>query len=277
MPPKSRKLLGRRTAARASETPEQTSLRLSRMASSSAARLSTEIGDARTERLTSAASTMSVCRARLSVEDRSLQNSQDAVRVARLRASQSPAQKTLRSRDLGSPEQTTSRCLRNTRATAATRASEQPQETAHRRFRNVLSTASARALESPAQTTVRRVKNARSTASARAAENSEVCRQRLENISQLLASLNGVTSPSASSWSNAAYNYDCTVNYSARRDVQIGAMDKVCTFCNAKKWAGEQPGLCCSGGKIKLPSLDEPPQPLRDLLPEFRSKNKIIF
>ncbi|CAE1314363.1 unnamed protein product [Acanthosepion pharaonis] len=43
-------------------------------------------------------------------------------------------------------------------------------------------------------------------------------------------------------------------------------MDKVCTFCNAKKWAGEQPGLCCSGGKIKLPSLDEPPQPLRDLL-----------
>ncbi|CAE1227670.1 unnamed protein product [Acanthosepion pharaonis] len=43
-------------------------------------------------------------------------------------------------------------------------------------------------------------------------------------------------------------------------------MDKVCTFCNAKKWAGEQPGLCYSGGKIKLPSLDETPQPFRDLL-----------
>ncbi|CAE1152450.1 unnamed protein product [Acanthosepion pharaonis] len=43
-------------------------------------------------------------------------------------------------------------------------------------------------------------------------------------------------------------------------------MDKVCTFCNAKKWAGEQPGLCCSGGKIKLPSLDELPLLLRDLL-----------
>ncbi|CAE1332525.1 unnamed protein product [Acanthosepion pharaonis] len=42
-------------------------------------------------------------------------------------------------------------------------------------------------------------------------------------------------------------------------------MDKVCTSCNAKKWTGEQPGLCCFGGKIKLPSLDEPPQPLRDL------------
>ncbi|CAE1255457.1 unnamed protein product [Acanthosepion pharaonis] len=246
MPPKRRKLLGRRTAAasaaraaRASETPEQTSLRLSQMASSSAARLSMESAAARTERLASAASTMSSRRARLSVEERSLQNSQGAVRVASLRASQSPAQKTLRrlrdaiikacSRSLESPEQTTSRRHRNTRATAASRALEQPQETAHRRFRNALSTASARALESPAQTTVRRVKNARSTASARVAENSEVRRQQLENISQIRASLNGVTSPSASFWSNVAYNYDCTVNYSARRDVQIGAMDKVCT------------------------------------------------
>ncbi|CAE1244797.1 unnamed protein product [Acanthosepion pharaonis] len=242
---------------------------------------------------------MSSRRVRLSVEERSLQNSQGPVRVARLRTSQSPAQKTLRhlrdaivkacSRSLESPEQTTSRRHRNTRATAASRALEQPQETAHRRFRNALSTASARALESPAQTavrriinarstasaralespaqtTVRRVRNARSTASARVAENSEVRRQRLENISSFRASLNGVTSPSASFWSNVAYNYDCTVNYSARRDVQIGAMDKVCTFCNAQKWAGEQPGLCCSEGKIKLPSLDEPPQPLRDLL-----------
>ncbi|CAE1160924.1 unnamed protein product [Acanthosepion pharaonis] len=302
MPPKRRKLLGRRTAAasadraaRASETPEQTSLRLSQMDSSSAARLSMESAAARTERLASAASTMSSRRARLSVEERSLQNSQGAVPVARLRASQSPTQKTLRRlrdacfRSLESPEQTTSRRHRNTRATAASRALEQPQETAHRRFRNALSTASARALESPAQTTVRRIINARSTASARAlespaqttvrrvrntrstastrvAENSEVRRQRLENISSFRASLNGVTSPSTSFWSNVAYNYDCTVKYSARRDVQIGAMDKVCTFCNAKKWAGEQPGLCCSGGKIKLPSLDEPPQPLRDLL-----------
>ncbi|CAE1273773.1 unnamed protein product [Acanthosepion pharaonis] len=256
MPPKRRKDFGRRTAAasaaraaRASETPEQTSLRLSRMASSSAARLSTESA--------SAASGMSARRGRLSVEERSLQNSQGAVRLAR--------------------------------ATAASRASEQPQETAHRRFRNALSTASSRALESPAQTTVRRIINARSTASARAlespaqttvrcvrnasstasasfAENSEVRRQRLEKISSFRASLNAVTSPSALFWSNTAYSYDCTVNYPARRDVQLGAMDKDFTFGNAKKWAGEQPGPCCSGGKIKLPSLDEPPQPLRDLL-----------
>ncbi|CAE1318451.1 unnamed protein product [Acanthosepion pharaonis] len=58
----------------------------------------------------------------------------------------------------------------NTRATAASRVSEQPQETAHRRFRNALSTASARALESSAQTTVSRVRNGRSTASARVIE-----------------------------------------------------------------------------------------------------------
>ncbi|CAE1156902.1 unnamed protein product [Acanthosepion pharaonis] len=301
MPPKRRKLLGRRTAAasgaraaRASETPEQTSLRLSRIASSSAARLSTKSAAARTEWLASTVSTMSARRARLLAEERSLQNSQDAVRVDRLRASQSLAQKNqsrLRdatakacSRDLESPEQTTSRRLRNTRATAASRASEttprnctsvleSPPQTTVRSVRNARSTASARALDSPAQTTVRRVKNARSTASARAAENSEVRRQRLENISQFRASLNGVNSPSASFWSNAAYNYNCTVNYSPWRDVQTGAMDKVCTFCNAKKWAAEQSGLCCSGGKIKLPSLDEPPRPLRDLLLDTTSES----
>ncbi|CAE1165810.1 unnamed protein product [Acanthosepion pharaonis] len=202
------------------------------MASSSADRLFTESAAARPERLASAASTMSSRRARLSVEERSLQNSQDAVPVARLRASQSPAHKTLRR-------------LRDATAKACFRGilGLQPplefrnnvQETAHRCFRNACSTASARSLENPTQTTVRRVRNARSTASARALESpahTTVCRVR-----------------------NAR---------STARDVEIGAMDKVCPFCNAKSLAGEQ--LCCSGGKIKLPSFDKPPQPLRDLL-----------
>ncbi|CAE1250826.1 unnamed protein product [Acanthosepion pharaonis] len=232
---KRRKLLGRRTAAvsaaraaRASETPEQTSLRLSRMASRSASRLSTENDGAQTERLASAASTMSARCARLSVEERSFQNSQDAVRVARVEGFTVPSTENPSS-FAGSHRQSLLQGFRNTRASVASRASEQPQETAHRRFRNAQSTASARALESPAQTTVRRVRNARSTesaralesparttvrrvrnarstaparvlecpgqttvrrvrnarstASARAAENSEVCRQRLENIS----------------------------------------------------------------------------------------------
>ncbi|CAE1318261.1 unnamed protein product [Acanthosepion pharaonis] len=122
------------------------------MASRSAARLSTESAAARTERLASTASTMSARRARLSVEE-SLQNSQGTVCVARLRASQSPAQKTLRH-------------LRDSTAKACSR--ESPAQTTVRRDINVRSTASAKALESPAQTSVRRVRNARSTASARA-------------------------------------------------------------------------------------------------------------
>ncbi|CAE1275461.1 unnamed protein product [Acanthosepion pharaonis] len=189
MPPKRRKLLGRRTAAasaaraaRASETPEQTSLPLSCLVSSSAARLSMESAAARTEKLASAASTMSAHRARLSVEECSLQNSQDAVHVARLRASQSPAQKTLRrlntrataaSRASEQPQAAAHRCISNALFTASARALESPAQTTVHRVRNARSTASARALEIPAQTTVRRVRNARSTASARAAENSE--------------------------------------------------------------------------------------------------------
>ncbi|CAE1229628.1 unnamed protein product [Acanthosepion pharaonis] len=177
MPPKRRKHLGRRTAAdsaagaaRASEKPLN---RLSQMASSSAARLSTESAAVRTESLASAASTMSARRARLSVEERSSQNSQDAVRVAR------NSRATAASRASERPQETAHRRFRNALSTASARALESPAQTTVHRVRNARSPASARALESPAQTTVRRVRNARSTASARAAENSEVRRQRV--------------------------------------------------------------------------------------------------
>jgi hypothetical protein len=43
-------------------------------------------------------------------------------------------------------------------------------------------------------------------------------------------------------------------------------MTKVCPYCNALKFPGETKGMCCAGGKIKLPRLQEPPEPLQTLL-----------
>eukprot|EP00106_Octopus_bimaculoides_P009294 XP_014776736.1 PREDICTED: uncharacterized protein LOC106873752 [Octopus bimaculoides] len=43
-------------------------------------------------------------------------------------------------------------------------------------------------------------------------------------------------------------------------------MTLICSFCSANKWPGEPPAMCCSGGKVKLPALEDPPQPLQELL-----------
>ncbi|XP_036357300.1 uncharacterized protein LOC115209900 isoform X2 [Octopus sinensis] len=66
--------------------------------------------------------------------------------------------------------------------------------------------------------------------------------------------------------SSVAFNYDPAYDYASRADVSIGKMDKACNFCGAKKWKCETPGLCCSGTKVNLEPLAEPPQLLCDLL-----------
>lgn len=64
----------------------------------------------------------------------------------------------------------------------------------------------------------------------------------------------------------AAFHYDNTIDYSADRSVMIGSMSKKCQHCKALKFANETPGLCCANGKVKLPVLNPPPEPLRSLM-----------
>lgn len=64
----------------------------------------------------------------------------------------------------------------------------------------------------------------------------------------------------------AAFRYDCSTDYSSHASVCIGPMDVVCEHCGALKFSGETPGLCCFSGKVKLPSLTPPPEPLHSLL-----------
>ena len=64
-----------------------------------------------------------------------------------------------------------------------------------------------------------------------------------------------------------AFQYDPTKNYDSHPQLYIGRMTEVCcSYCDALKWPGEAPGMCCSNGKVKLPSLRLPPEPLESLM-----------
>lgn len=64
----------------------------------------------------------------------------------------------------------------------------------------------------------------------------------------------------------AAFQYDSNIDYSGLPCMQIGEMNVICEYCNAMKFRTETPGLCCASGKVKLPSLPDPPETLRALL-----------
>ncbi|XP_027843493.2 uncharacterized protein LOC114124439 [Aphis gossypii] len=43
-------------------------------------------------------------------------------------------------------------------------------------------------------------------------------------------------------------------------------MDKECPHCHALKFKNEPVGMCCASGKMQLPKVETPPEPLNGLL-----------
>lgn len=64
----------------------------------------------------------------------------------------------------------------------------------------------------------------------------------------------------------AAFEYDSAIAYKDLRCIDIGSLSVACQHCNALKFQSETPGLCCAGGKVKLPVLTHPPEPLYSFL-----------
>lgn len=64
----------------------------------------------------------------------------------------------------------------------------------------------------------------------------------------------------------AAFRYNPTFDYNLHKSVNIGEMSVVCKFCKALSFETEPPGMCCASGKVKLPPLQSPPEPLRMLI-----------
>uniref|UniRef100_A0A8D9E7B6 OTU domain-containing protein n=1 Tax=Cacopsylla melanoneura TaxID=428564 RepID=A0A8D9E7B6_9HEMI len=63
----------------------------------------------------------------------------------------------------------------------------------------------------------------------------------------------------------SALDYNPEINYANDKIVCLGDL-VTCQWCLAKKWKHESPGLCCCGGKVRLPPPRLLPEPLFSLL-----------
>ncbi|VVC37906.1 Hypothetical protein CINCED_3A023365 [Cinara cedri] len=63
-----------------------------------------------------------------------------------------------------------------------------------------------------------------------------------------------------------AFQYEPDIEYYAHSKVLIGAMDKECPHCHALKFKNEPAGMCCASGKMQLPEIETPSEPLNGLL-----------
>ena len=54
-------------------------------------------------------------------------------------------------------------------------------------------------------------------------------------------------------------------------------MAQRCGKCGALKWEKETEGMCCSNGKVSLPTLTSPPEPLKTLLKGERAERRHFF
>lgn len=72
----------------------------------------------------------------------------------------------------------------------------------------------------------------------------------------------------------AAFRYDNEINYSLLSCVIIGSMNKICEYCKALKFKNEKPAMCCANGKVELPALISPPEPLLSLVSGVTSESK---
>ena len=147
--------------------------------------------------------------------------------------------------------------------------------------------ASARATETPEAREARLANTRSRVAAGRATESEEARDSCLASLRSRSADARAREMPEATSsrrtfdqgrirasrlrvWQDkrmAAFNYDPTIDYVNDPMVKIGKMGDIkCPHCKALKWTGEIPGMCCAGGKVKLPSLGIPPEPLKSLL-----------
>lgn len=119
---------------------------------------------------------------------------------------------------------------------------------------------------------VRRLLDAERHASLIAAQSrEELERRRILNAERQSQRRSLFTRSTWEAFQDAAFEYDPLFDYINHRLILIGRMDKTCTHCRALKWKEETPGMCCSRGKISLPSLGErnlpiPEEPLKSLL-----------
>ncbi|UYV84598.1 hypothetical protein LAZ67_X002763 [Cordylochernes scorpioides] len=118
---------------------------------------------------------------------------------------------------------------------------------ASRRYRNAI------AIETPLQSETRRALRRLRYSEARvaAAQTMQVPVQRIQL------------------WTHKPFSglqYNTHIDYKADSSVDIGQMSRVCQFCSALRFRDEPFGLCCKQGRVSLPAIESPPEPIFSLL-----------
>jgi hypothetical protein len=209
-------------------------------------------------RSTSTSRRMAATRAAESVEQGQVRREEDRVRHAASRAAEAP-------------EHGQARREEDRARHAASRAAEAPEHGQARREEDRARHAASRAAETPEQTGTRLDDQRTRQVASRAVETPEQARTRLdEQRTRQVASR-------AAQWKfieREAFRYDPANSYDNHPQLYIGRMNKICSHCGALKWPGEAPGMCCSGGKVKLTPLRPPPQPLESLMSGITPESK---
>ncbi|KAK3880245.1 hypothetical protein Pcinc_015250 [Petrolisthes cinctipes] len=184
------------------------------------------------------------------------------------------------SSDERSQRQETNRHREETR-----RAQESAEERRQRQETNRHREQTRRAQESAEERGRRQETNRHREQTRRAQESAEERRQRQETDCHRATSRRGEENPAERAqrqaadrraksafnaaiyivWLKAAFSYDLTKEYGSDPKITIGRMDNICMHCQAKKWPGEAPGLCCTGGKVVLDAIQNPPDVLKNL------------
>ena len=180
------------------------------------------------------------------------------------------------------------------RRMAATRATESAERREGRREEDRARQATSRAAESAERRQSRQEENRARQATSRAAESAERRQSRQEENRARQAASRAAEDPiqrrtrsedqrsrqaasRAAQWTfmeGEAFRYDPGGNYYSHPQLCIGQMSDVCQYCNALKWHAETRGMCCSGGKVKLPELQPPPEPLQSLMSGITPESK---
>ncbi|XP_054290927.1 uncharacterized protein LOC129005912 [Macrosteles quadrilineatus] len=179
----------------------------------------------------------------------------------RVRASTSRAAETHEQRDAR---------LEDQRVRASTsRAAETPEQRDERIEDLRVRASTSRSAETPEQRD-ERIEDLRVRAStSRAAETPEdlQVRRETERLRQIQTRIRG-------DLNKAAFEYDKTYDYKIHRDIAIGLMTTLCPYCHALKFQKESLGMCCSNGKVNLPPLSEPPEPLQTYIAGVSRESK---
>ena len=151
---------------------------------------------------------------------------------------------------------------------AASRREKVHQRTAERRFQETAEQAAARRERDQRRIAERRSQETIAQSDARRARDQERAADHRagERVASLeVGDFGNRSDIDKRTWTNLGLCYNRTYGYANHRSLDLGRMTVLCKFCNALKWKGERPGLCCLNGKIAIPVLPEPPQPSPDL------------